>query len=152
MSSLPIGFSSVPRILLRVSRHRVAWAAGVGSVAFTLMAGFRGLAQGRRGRNKELRVDAAADLQTALPVLAQAYEHATGIKLKMSYGSSSKLATQIISGEAADLFLRADYVFAGEGGRGESGGYGQIRFPMRVGCWCCGRGRTRRCSRCIWRR
>jgi molybdate transport system substrate-binding protein len=78
----------------------------------TLMTGFRGLAQGGAGTNKELRVDAAADLEAALPVLAQAYEHATGIKLKVSYGASSKLADRITGGEAADLFLSADYIFA----------------------------------------
>jgi len=60
---------------------------------------------------KEIHVDAAADLQTVLPVLAQAYEHATGIKLKVSYGSSATLATQILNGEPTDLFLSADYTF-----------------------------------------
>jgi molybdate transport system substrate-binding protein len=60
---------------------------------------------------KELRVAAAADLQTVLPALASAYEHATGIKLVMSYGSSGTLATQIINGAPMDLFLGADYTF-----------------------------------------
>jgi molybdate transport system substrate-binding protein len=111
MSYLPIGYR-VPRILLRVSRCRVTWAAGI-MLASTLTAGFQGLAQGTPGvTNKELRVDAAGDLETALPVLAQAYEHATGIKLKVSYGPSSKLASRIIDGEAVDVFLSADYLFA----------------------------------------
>lgn len=61
--------------------------------------------------SKELRIDAATDLQTAMPVLAQAYEHATGIKLKVSFGSSATLADRIIQGEAVDLFLSADYLF-----------------------------------------
>jgi molybdate transport system substrate-binding protein len=81
-------------------------------LASMVMAGFQGLAQGSPGTTKELRVDAAADLKAALPVLAQAYEHATGIKLKVSYGASSKLADGIIGGGAADLFLSADYIFA----------------------------------------
>jgi molybdate transport system substrate-binding protein len=60
---------------------------------------------------KELRVAAAADLQTVLPELAAAYEHATGIKLVVSYGSSGNLATQIINGAPMDLFMGADYSF-----------------------------------------
>jgi molybdate transport system substrate-binding protein len=67
---------------------------------------------GGAGTDKELQVDATADLETALPVLAAAYEHATGVKLKVSYGASSKLAGRIIGGEAVDLFLSADYLFA----------------------------------------
>ena len=36
---------------------------------------------------KELRVAAAADLQPVMPVLSQAYEKATGVKLIVSFGS-----------------------------------------------------------------
>jgi len=54
---------------------------------------------------------AAADLQSALPPLADAFEHATGIKLIVSYGSSATLATQILNGDPADLFLSADSSF-----------------------------------------
>jgi len=60
---------------------------------------------------KEIRVLAAADLQPVMPSLAAAYEHATGIHLNVSFGSSSTLATQIINGEPADLFLAADFSF-----------------------------------------
>jgi len=58
---------------------------------------------------REVHVLAAADLQPVLPVLADAFEHATGIKLIASFGSSATLATQIINGDPADLFLSADY-------------------------------------------
>ena len=61
--------------------------------------------------SRELHVLAAADLQTVLPSLADAYQHATGVKLIVSYGSSSTLATQIMNGDPADLFLSADYSF-----------------------------------------
>jgi molybdate transport system substrate-binding protein len=61
---------------------------------------------------REIRVLAAADLQPVLPSLAAAYEHATGIHLNVTYGSSSTLATQIVNGEAADVFLSADFTFA----------------------------------------
>jgi molybdate transport system substrate-binding protein len=60
---------------------------------------------------KELRVAAAADLQPVMPVLSQAYEHATGVKLVVSFGSSSTLATQILGGAPMDIFLGADFVY-----------------------------------------
>jgi molybdate transport system substrate-binding protein len=60
---------------------------------------------------KELRVAAAADLQPVMPVLAQAYEHATGVKLVVSFGSSSTLATQILDGAPMDIFLGADFTY-----------------------------------------
>jgi molybdate transport system substrate-binding protein len=61
-------------------------------------------------QQKELRVAAAADLQPVMPVVAQAYEHATGVKLVVSFGSSATLATQIIGGAPMDIFLGADFV------------------------------------------
>ena len=60
---------------------------------------------------KELHVAAAADLRPVMPTLSEAYEHATGVKLVISYGSSSALATQIINGAPFDLFLAADFSF-----------------------------------------
>ena len=66
----------------------------------------RGFAQG-----KELRVAAAADLQPVMPVFAQAYEKETGVKLVVSFGSSSQLATQILNGAPFDCFFGADFVF-----------------------------------------
>jgi molybdate transport system substrate-binding protein len=56
-------------------------------------------------------VAAAADLQPVMPVLSQAYEHATGIKLVVSFGSSSTLATQILDGAPMDIFLGADFTY-----------------------------------------
>jgi molybdate transport system substrate-binding protein len=61
--------------------------------------------------HKQLRVAAAADLQPVMPVLSQAYEHATGVKLVVSFGSSSTLATQIIDGAPMDIFLGADFTY-----------------------------------------
>ena len=69
------------------------------------------LPQAKSQQPKELRVAAASDLQTVLPVLAADYEKATGIKLVMSFGSSGNLATQILNGAPIDLFLGADFVF-----------------------------------------
>jgi molybdate transport system substrate-binding protein len=60
---------------------------------------------------KQLRVAAAADLQPVMPVLSQQYEKATGIKLVVSFGSSSTLATQILGGAPMDIFLGADFTY-----------------------------------------
>jgi len=60
---------------------------------------------------KEIRIAAAADLQTVLPVLAPLYEKKTSVKLIISYGSSGNLAKQIQQGMPVDLFLGADYTF-----------------------------------------
>jgi len=60
---------------------------------------------------KQLRVAAAADLQPVMPVLAQEYEKATGVKLVVSFGSSSTLATQILNGAPMDIFLGADFTY-----------------------------------------
>jgi molybdate transport system substrate-binding protein len=60
---------------------------------------------------KVLRVAAAADLQPVMPELSQAYEHATGVKLVVSFGSSSTLATQILGGAPMDIFLGADFTY-----------------------------------------
>lgn len=46
-----------------------------------------------------------------MPVLAQAFEQATGVKVIVSYGSSATLATQILNGQPVDLFLGADFTF-----------------------------------------
>lgn len=61
--------------------------------------------------DKEIRIAAAADLQSVMPPLAQRYEAKTGVKLVVSYASSGTLATQIVNGEDFDLFLGADYTF-----------------------------------------
>jgi molybdate transport system substrate-binding protein len=60
---------------------------------------------------QELRVAAAADLQPVMPVLAQEYLKASGVKLVVSFGSSSTLATQILNGAPMDIFLGADFVY-----------------------------------------
>jgi molybdate transport system substrate-binding protein len=60
---------------------------------------------------KQLRVAAASDLQPVMPALEQAYEQATGVKLIVSFGSSSSLATQILDGAPMDIFLGADFTY-----------------------------------------
>ncbi len=63
------------------------------------------------GQGKELKIAAAADLQPVMPAFAAAYEKKTGVKLKVSFGSSSNLATQIVNGAPFDVFLGADFSF-----------------------------------------
>ncbi len=58
-----------------------------------------------------LRIAAAADLQPVMPVLAREYEQQTGVKLEVTFGSSSTLATQVINGAPFDVFLSADFSF-----------------------------------------
>lgn len=60
---------------------------------------------------RQLRIAAAADLQTVLPTLAEQYERATGTHLVISYGSSATLTQQIENGAPQDLFLSADTSF-----------------------------------------
>jgi molybdate transport system substrate-binding protein len=80
--------------------------------AFTwLLVLFGLLSAGAARAQKELRVAAAADLQPVMPVLASAYENATGVKLLVSFGSSSTLAEQILNGAPMDIFLGADFVY-----------------------------------------
>jgi molybdate transport system substrate-binding protein len=78
-----------------------------GLVAGLVLAGVLGGV----GRGQELSVAAAADLQPVMPVLGAAYEKKTGVKLKVSYASSSVLATQIVNGAPFDLFFAADAGF-----------------------------------------
>jgi molybdate transport system substrate-binding protein len=70
------------------------------------------LATPARAQSRQIHVLAAADLQPVMPALSEAFEHATGIHIIVSFGSSSTLATQIVNGDPADLFLSADYSFA----------------------------------------
>ena len=62
------------------------------------------------GQEKVLHVAAAADLTPVMPVLAAAYEHATGVKVVTSFGSSATLEQQLENGDPQDVFLSADFV------------------------------------------
>ena len=79
-----------------------------------LLLAFVGLVMcvGARAQDaKELNVAAAADLQPVMPAFQQAYAKKTGVKLKVSFASSSVLATQIQNGAPFDIFLAADFTF-----------------------------------------
>ncbi len=76
LSWFPLGYRT------RRSQPKAGWArlCVAGAVLGVMFAGF---AQGQQAK-KELRVAAAADLQPVLPVLAERYEKATGVKLAVS--------------------------------------------------------------------
>jgi molybdate transport system substrate-binding protein len=80
----------------------------VAAVALLCIAAYPALAQQPK---KKLHIAAASDLETVMPTLVDAYEHATGAKLTVSYGSSATLEQQLENGAPQDLFLAADYSF-----------------------------------------
>jgi molybdate transport system substrate-binding protein len=55
-----------------------------------------------------LRVAAAADLQFALKDIAQQYEHQTGHKVEITFGSSGNFFAQLQNGAPFDVFFSAD--------------------------------------------
>jgi len=58
-----------------------------------------------------LRIAAASDLQTALPMLADRFQVKTGIALTLTFGASGQLAEQIKGGAPFDVFLSANEAF-----------------------------------------
>lgn len=60
------------------------------------------------GGAQQLTVAAAADLSTVLPELAAHYKKQSGVELKLSFGSSGNLTTQIENGAPFDIFFSAD--------------------------------------------
>lgn len=59
-------------------------------------------------RPQPVAIAAAADLQFALPEIAQAFEQDSGRRLRISYGSSGVFTQQIIQGAPFELFFSAD--------------------------------------------
>lgn len=60
---------------------------------------------------QELTVAAAADLQYALQEIAGGFQSQSGIGVKVTFGSSGNLTTQIENGAPFDLFFSADSEF-----------------------------------------
>lgn len=57
---------------------------------------------------QEITVAAAADLSSALPEIAAKYKSQTGQEVKLTFGSSGNLTTQIRNGAPFDVFFSAD--------------------------------------------
>ncbi len=67
---------------------------------------------GVQAQENVVTVAAAADMEPVLQVIGPVFEKKTGLKLKVSFGSSAALAQQIKNGLPVDIFLSADYYFA----------------------------------------
>jgi molybdate transport system substrate-binding protein len=59
-------------------------------------------------QKKTLRTAAAADLQSAMPEIAKAFEAQTGTAVDVAYGSSGNFYAQIQNGAPLDVFFSAD--------------------------------------------
>ena len=59
-------------------------------------------------QKKQIRVAAAADLQTVMPEIAKAYETRSGTSVEVVYGSSGNFYAQIQNGAPLDVFFSAD--------------------------------------------
>ena len=75
------------------------------AVIALLVASLAGL---RAQQQSPLRVAAAADLQFALKDIAQQYEHQTGHKVEITFGSSGNFFSQLQNGAPFDAFFSAD--------------------------------------------
>src|SRR5258707_12857771 len=69
------------------------------------------LAQVNFAQKKTVRVAAAADLQSAMPEIAQAFEKQAGTIVEVLYGSSGNFYAQIQNGAPLDIFFSADSEF-----------------------------------------
>jgi molybdate transport system substrate-binding protein len=69
------------------------------------------LAQANFAQKKTVRVAAAADLQSAMPEIAQAFEKQAGASVEVLYGSSGNFYAQIQNGAPLDIFFSADSEF-----------------------------------------
>ena len=66
------------------------------------------LSVGALATAQEITVAAAADLSAALPEIAAKYKSQTGQEVKLTFGASGNLTTQIRNGAPFDIFFSAD--------------------------------------------
>jgi molybdate transport system substrate-binding protein len=59
-------------------------------------------------QKKQIRVAAAADLQTVMPEIAKMFETQRGVSVEVVYGSSGNFYAQILNGAPLDVFFSAD--------------------------------------------
>jgi len=78
------------------------------SACIAILLGLLGCGGGGEPGRDEVVVFAAASLGPALDEIADAFEHASGTRVRRSYAASSTLAKQIDAGAAVDVFVSAD--------------------------------------------
>ncbi len=92
-----------------------------------------GCAESRpEGEDDALTVFAASDLQPVLPEIAERFTESGGPPLRLVFGSSGNLATQIAHGAPADVYLSASLAFVDgliDGGHARA----ESRTPYSVG-------------------
>ena len=76
------------------------------AICMALLVGLQGCASQATGRSQPL-VLAAASLSSVLPEVADVFKERTGVEVRFSYGASQMLATQIVAGAPAGLFVSA---------------------------------------------
>lgn len=67
--------------------------------------------KGQGPSREPLRIAAASDLQTVLPILAKRFTERTKVELTLTFGSSGMLAEQIKAGAPFDVYLAANQSF-----------------------------------------
>jgi len=102
------------------------------------------LAAPASAQNKQIRVAAAADLQTVMPEIARVFEAHSGTRVEVLFGSSGNFYAQIRNGAPVDVFFSADSEYPRkleESGFAEAGssfiyGLGRIVLwmPANAGC------------------
>ena len=108
------------------------------ATAITLASGGACASSSNSGAVKSITVAAASDAKPAFDLIAADFTKRTGIAVVFSYGSSGKLADQIINGAAFDLFASADrsqvdkVVKAGNGDVSTVTNYAQGQIVMWV--------------------
>jgi molybdate transport system substrate-binding protein len=90
---------------MKALKHTRRYFVSLGIAALLLAAGAEIHAQ---QQPSPLRVAAAADLQFALKGIAQQYEHQTGQKVEITFGSSGNFFSQLQNGAPFDVFFSAD--------------------------------------------
>jgi len=90
------------RSLKHTRRHFQSLAVGA------LLFAFACATRAQQRHTAPLRVAAAADLQFALKDIGQQYEHQTGHKVELTFGSSGNFFAQLQNGAPFDVFFSAD--------------------------------------------
>ncbi len=84
----------------------------MGAVLLVVLAATVLFQRSATAQGGEVRVAAAADMEPIFQVVGPYFERKTGLKLKVTFGSSAALSQQLQNGLPADIFFSADFYFA----------------------------------------